>query len=61
MLEADPYLETSLEYPTFLATVADLRAHVAIVRQRVDQAEASGDGDELPAAAGRWALRNSLR
>ena len=53
VLEADPYLETIREHPAFLTIVAEIDAELAIMRARVEQAEASGDWDELLGAAGK--------
>ena len=43
----DPYLEAIREHPAFHALVAEIDADIAIMRQRVEQAEASGNWDRL--------------
>jgi TolB-like protein/Flp pilus assembly protein TadD len=58
-LEMDPYLETIREHPAFHEIVAEIDADVAVMRQRVRQAEASGDWDELLTAASQVASANS--
>jgi len=58
-LETDPYLETIREHPAFRAIVAEIDAEVAIMRQRVERAEASGEWDELLSAASQAASGNS--
>jgi len=58
-LEIDPYLETIREHPAFRAIVAEIDAEVAIMRQRVERAEASGEWDELLSAASQAASGNS--
>jgi hypothetical protein len=60
-LEMDPYLETIREHPEFLAITSKINADIAIMRQRVQQAEASGDWDELLSAAGHVVAPNSPR
>ena len=60
-LEMDPYLETIREHNAFLAIVAEIDADVAIMRRHVEQAEASGDWQELLNAAGQVAAANSPR
>lgn len=52
-LELDPYLEAIRSHPEFLAIVAEIDAELAIMRVRVEQAEASGDWDELLGVAGQ--------
>lgn len=52
LLEMDPYLEAIRDEPVFLAIAAEIEADVAVMRRRVEQAEASGDWSELLAAAG---------
>lgn len=46
-LSWDPYLEAIREHPAFRALVAEIDADIAIMRQRVEQAEASGNWDRL--------------
>jgi len=52
-LEWDPYLETIRSHPEFLAIVAEIDAELALMRARVEQAEASGEWDELLGVAGQ--------
>jgi hypothetical protein len=52
-LELDPYLESIRSHPEFLEIVAEIDAALAIMRVRVEQAEASGDWDELLGVAGQ--------
>lgn len=51
-LEMDPYLEAIRDEPAFISIIAEVDADVARMRDRVEQAEASGDWSELLAAAG---------
>ncbi|MGI9341636.1 MAG: tetratricopeptide repeat protein [Gammaproteobacteria bacterium] len=51
-LAMDPYLEAIRDDPAFVSIIAEVDADIAIMRERVDQAEASGDWTELLAAAG---------
>jgi len=51
-LEMDPYLEAIRDRPAFREIVAEINADVAVMRARVEQAEASGDWDELLGVAG---------
>ena len=52
-LEIDPYLEAIRNRGEFLAINEEIDAELAIMRGRVEQAEAGGDWDELLGAAGQ--------
>lgn len=50
-LQLDPYLEPIRNDPIFLEIIAEIDADLALMRQRVGQAESSGDWDPLLRAA----------